>query len=390
MRIAAVIGLFATLLSAVRPVQEPTAPQTMSAEALKAAIDKLGDLDYATRTAASKTVRRTWAPQAVPALIQAVSDHADGYVRYRALVLLTGFNNPRTKDSMLEALASPNDRLRTVAYSYFEHNADAAMIPRFLEALEKELAEFVRPALVRALAAQGSDPRVRQALVREAGRGQDFFRSAVIEALGDYKAGYAFDAVTAVAKLEGPLQVDSVTALGKIGDKRALETLPGLQRTAPREAQPAVAAAICLLGINCDVHKKYLVETLKFSDQTTGFQPLLRSAAAALGTLALAGHADALEALLETGIPAHDATRAPIALAVATVALRGTPTLLTVLQRHTDRERAIELLGEGFDMLEEDFEKERFFTTVRSSFWLSQEGSPARQLMQTLIGKLDF
>ena len=77
--------------------QEPAAPQAVSAEALQAAIDKLGDLDYATRTTASRTVRRTAPAQAVPALLRAVAEHADGFVRYRALVLLTGFNDPRTQ-----------------------------------------------------------------------------------------------------------------------------------------------------------------------------------------------------------------------------------------------------------------------------------------------------
>jgi hypothetical protein len=38
--------------------------------------------------------------QAAPALKEAVAKHTDGYVRYRSLVLLTGFNDPRTKDSM--------------------------------------------------------------------------------------------------------------------------------------------------------------------------------------------------------------------------------------------------------------------------------------------------
>ena len=370
--------------------QEPGAPQTVSTAALEAAIDKLGDLDYSTRTAASQAVRRTAPAQAVPALIHAVSDHPDLYVRYRALVLLTGFNNPRAKDSMRESLASPNDRLRAVAYSFFEHAPDPLMIPAFLDALEKELAEFVRPALVRALAAQGSDARVQPALVREAGRGQDFFRSAVIEALGDYKAPYAFDAISAIAKLEGPLQVDAAIALGKIGDKRALETLAGLQRSAPRESQPAIAAAICLIGVNCEAHENYLIETLKFSDKNPGFQPLLRAAAAGLGALAVAGHAEAVDALFEIGIPSRDPARAPIALAVATVALRSTRQMLAVLQRHPDREHAIELVGEGFDMLEEDLEKERFFTMVRATYWQSAEGSPERQLMQTLIGKLDF
>src|SRR5215831_447535 len=96
--------------------QEPPAPQPVSAAHLQAAIDKLGDLDYDTRTAASRTVRRTPAAQAVPPLLRAVAEHTDGYVRYRALVLLTGFNDPRTTGAMKESLASPNDRLRTVAY----------------------------------------------------------------------------------------------------------------------------------------------------------------------------------------------------------------------------------------------------------------------------------
>src|SRR4051812_48202317 len=190
----------------ISPAQEPSAPQSVSAAQLQGAVDKLADLDYAVRTNASRLVRRTAAAQAVPALMRAVSDHADGYVRYRALVLLTGFNDPRAKDSMREAINSPNDRLRAVAYSFFEHNPDREMLPQFLAALDKEQGEFVRPSLVRAVAAQGDDPRARQMMLREVGRGQDYFRSAVIEALGDYKAPYAVDALIAISKQDGPLQ----------------------------------------------------------------------------------------------------------------------------------------------------------------------------------------
>jgi hypothetical protein len=263
------------------------------------------------------------------------------------------------------------------------------MIPSLLDAFEKEQGEFVRPALVRALAAQ-TDPRVRPALVRDVGRGQDYFRSAVIEALGDYKAQYAYDAIAAVAKLDGPLQADAAIALGKIGDKRALEVLAGLQRSAPRKAQPAIAAAICLLGVNCEAHENYLVETLKFSEVNPGFQELLRGAASGLAALGLAGRAEAVDSLFTIGIPSHDPTRAPVALALGTVALRNTPLMLTVLARHPDRGHAIDLIAEGFDMLEEDLDKERFFATVRRTFWQAAEGSASRQLMQTLIGKLDF
>jgi HEAT repeat protein len=371
--------------------QEPSAPQPVTSAQLQAAIDKLGDLDYAIRTNASRTVRRTPTTQAVPVLIQAVSEHRDGYVRYRALALLTGFNDPRTKDLMRESLKSPNDRLRSAAYRFFEHHPDRAMIPDFLAALDKEQGEFVRPSLVRALAAEGHDPRVRQALLGEVGRGEDFFRSAVIEALGDYKAQYAFDRLTAVAKLDGPLQDDAALALGGIGDKRALETLSGLQRTAPRQIQPTIAAAICLLGVNCGSHEKYLIDTLRFADRHAGFQTSLRSAAAGLGRLALAGHQEALDALFDIGIPAKDdSTRAPVALALGTIALRNAPVMLDVLRKHSNQGQAIELLAEGFDMLEEDLDKEAFFATVRRTYWNSAENLPVRQLMQTLIGKLDF
>jgi HEAT repeat protein len=305
-------------------------------------------------------------------------------------VLLTGFNDPRTRDAMRDVLGSPNDRLRTVAYSFFEHNPDPSMLPPLLAAFDRELAEFVRPALIRALAVHGDDPRVQKALVADAGRGEDFFRSVVIEALGDYGAAYAFDAIDAIAKLDGPLQDDAAVALGKIGDKRALATLAGLQRSAPRARQPSIAAALCLLGVNCEAHEQYLIETLSFADRNPGFQDLLRSAASGLAALGVRGRASAAEALFEIGIPSRDPTRAPVALAVATIALRSTPLMMGVLDRAPRRDEAVTLLAEGFDMLEEDLDKERFFAFARRTYWASDEGSPARDLMQTLIGKLDF
>jgi HEAT repeat protein len=370
--------------------QEPAAPQRTTTAQLQAAIDTLGSLDYTTRTNASRVVRRTASTQAVPALLRAVTDHADGYVRYRSLVLLTGFNDPRTTDAMRESLTSPNDRLRTVAFSYFEHNPDAALIPQLIIALDKEQGEFVRPALVRALAALGADPRVRQALTAQVTRGEDFFRSAVIEALGDYKAQYAFEPITAVAKLDGPLQDDAAVALGKIGDKRALETLAAIQRTAPKPTQPSIAAAICLLGVNCESHVGYLVDVLKFADKNQGFQELLRGAASGLGALAVAGRTEAAQALADVGVPSRDPTRAPVALALATIALRNTTLMMSLLETSSTRDGTLALVAEGFDMLEEDLDKERFFALARRTFWASAEGSLRRALMQTLIGKLDF
>jgi HEAT repeat protein len=373
--------------------QEPSAPQTVSATELREAIDNLGRLDYEIRVNASRTVRRAPPAQAVPALLQAVSDHADGYVRYRSLVLLTGFNDPRERDAMRESLDSPNDRLRAVAYSYFEHHPDPAMASQLMGKLDTELAEFVRPSLVRALAALGAAhdlPDVRSALVREVGRGEDFFRSVVIEALGDYEAAYAVDALSAVAELDGPLQDDAALALGKTGDERALAVLARLQRSAPRERQPAIAAAICRLGVNCDTHQRYLVETLVFADENPGYQELLRNAAAGLATLGIANRQGAVDALFNVGIPSRDPTRAPVALALGTVALRNTPLMVSVLEARGDQAEAVSLLAEGFDMLEEDLEKERFFAFVRRGYWEAGATPARRALMQTLITQLDF
>jgi len=89
-------------------------------------------------------------------------------------------------------------------------------------------------------------------------------------------------------------------------------------------------------------------------------------------------------------VPSRDPTRAPIALALATVALRNTALVMTLLEQRTDRDGALALMAEGFDMLEEDLDKERFFALARRTYWQSADNSPRRALMQTLIGKLDF
>jgi HEAT repeat protein len=386
----ALLCVFAVLVGGAFAVaQEPAAPQTVSQASLQAAINNLGKLDYASRTTASRTIRRTPASQAVPALILAVRDHQDGYVKYRALVLLTGFNDPGTNAVMREALANANDRLRTVAYEYFEHHPDPSMIPDLLASLEKEDAEFVRPALVRALAALGRDARVSAALIRETGRGEDFFRSAVIEALGDYKATYAIDALTAVSKQDGPLLDDAVLSLGKIGDSRSAETLAALQSTASPALRPIIAASICLVGLQCAEQETYLIETLKASGEQGQSQEIVRATVTGLGALALAGRTSAAEALLAAGKQAPDPVRAPVALAMATIALRNSALAFALLEK-TPSKDALALVAEGFDMLEEDFEKEQFFALARKTYWGAAEASPTRSLMQTLIGELDF
>jgi HEAT repeat protein len=364
--------------------------QPTSGSQLKAAIDNLGKFDAATRTTAAKAVRRTEPAQAVPALLEAASSHTDGYVRFRALVLLSGFNDPRARDVMAASLDDPNDRLRTVAYGYFEHNKERGMSARLLKKLDTEEGEFVRPALTRALAAYGDETPVQTALTALVLRGQDVYRAGVIEALGDYKGAYALVPIVAVARLDGPLQEEAILALGKIGDKRSIETLQGLQKSASRGRQPAVAASICLLGFNCDLHEKFIVDTMKFASKEIGFQDLLRAASRALAVLAVSGRADAATALVDAGIPARDPARSPIALAFGTIALRNTPLAVKLLGARQDLRDAVLLLRDAFDMLEEDYEEERFFATVRRSYWQAPTGSADRKVADALIQVLEF
>jgi HEAT repeat protein len=381
----------ATGVRGATPPRVETQRETpLTPEQLKTAIDHLGTVDYAVRTAAARTIRRAPVATVVPALIEAIGNHADGYVRYRALVLLSGLNDSRTHDVMVQSWSAKNDRLRAVGYAYFEHNQDPLLVPRMLDALATEASETVRPSLTRTLAAYSTDVRVREALSGLVIKGQDYFRSAVIEAIGDYKGAYALPSLVQVAKLDGPLQDDAVLAIGKIGDKKSVDLLAGLQRTAPKAVQPSIAAAICLLGINCSSHQGYLEESLKFSMETDGFRDLLRASTAGLAALAAGGNTDALSQLIDYGGPSRDPARAAIALGIGTIALRNTPFFLKALQARPDPKPAIVLLGEAFDMLEEDLEEERFYVTVRRGYWAAPENSPARKLAETLIQTLDF
>jgi HEAT repeat protein len=391
MRSALLLFLISYFVFLISPASaQERGPTPTSPEQIRAAIDKLADLDYPTRMAAGRTIRRAPTAQAVTALLQAFNEHADGFVRFKALTLLTGYSDPRTGDAMETAMASPNDRLREVAYAYFEQNPTPALTPKLLAALDKEEGEFVRPALVRALAAMGKDPKVVEVLMRDAMRGVDYFRSTVIEAIGDYKIAAAMPRLVQVTKLEGPLQDDAATAIGKIGDKNQLGALAEMQQTAPKETQPAVAAAICLLGTNCSAHIGYLEKTLTYADTYPGYQELLRGAAAGLGNIARQGNTEALRILFDVGIPSQDPVRAPVTLAIGLVALRNTPLMLKTLEARPDQEGAVGIVAEAFDMLEEDLEEEQFFVAVRKAYWAAADGSPTRKLCEQLIAKLDF
>lgn len=357
---------------------------------LATAIDQLVSFDFPTRTNAARVVRRTPAAEAIPALATAARSHKDGYVRYRALVLLAGFGEATATDTMRALIADPNDRVRAVVYAWFERHPVAEVYPILIQALDKEQSEFVRPALTRALAAAHQDPAVRAAVTPLITRGEDYFRGSVIEALGDYRAVWAAPIIAEVAKRDGPLQDDAITAIGKIGDKSLLPMLAALQKSAPRDTQPSIAAATCLITGACGPHEDYLKRTLVVAASDTQYQTLLRSSGFSLAALAARGSTAALSSLLDVAEPSVDPVRAALALAVGHVALRNPGVILDGLESRATRDRAIEVLRDAFDMLSEDFEEERFFVEIRRAYWAAPEGSARRAVAQALIDKLEF
>jgi hypothetical protein len=364
-------------------------PPVQAAGDLQTAIAQLGSFDFATRTAAARTLRRAPVAEVVPALDTAARAHADQFVRFRALVLLSGLDAGVMTRVSSDLVGDRNDRVRAVVYQWFERHPQPAVLPRLLDALSKETSEFVRPALTRALAASGADPAVQQALRPLVLKGEDLFRGSVIAALGDHRGAFALEELMVVVQLDGPLQDDAITAIGRIGQPSSRSVIAGLQQSAPRDLQPTISAALCLLQVDCAARVRFIVETLKFAAAGDQHLPLLRGAVHAAGVLASAGHADALDALVDAALAANGAARDAITLGVGTVILSEPMLALRVFEARQQSATVAELFRDGFDMLAEDFDEEQFGAEVRRAL-ASPEGAARRQLAASLLDALEF
>lgn len=350
-------------------------------------IANLGDPDFPVRMRAAQLIRRTPGSAAVPALAEAARKHANEFVRYKSLVVLTSFNDPGTRELMRELIRDPSDRVREIVYRWFEVRPDPRTATQLLASLDTEQAEFVRPALIGALGALGSTTAVQRPMIVETQRGLDFFRSAVIESLGRHRAAYALDAILNVARLMGPLQDDAVLAIGRVGGSDAAETLKELTELTPEAALMKLAAR-CLVGENCGEQIAALVSA---ASAPKARPSEIRTAIDALAAVAQAQNQPALAALMNLAAK-QSSLRDRVASAVAGVALRQPDWTVSRLDAadQATREAAILMLKDGFDSLEEDFAEEQFFAAVRAGYWRAAEGSSARTLAETLIQRLEF
>ena len=363
---------------------------------LHEAIDQLAEFDYAVRVEASRALRRADPDVVRPVLLHAVEHHQDSYVQFRSLVLIYGLDLPNVDKVFSGALNSSNDRVRASAYEYFETFPSPDIGSQLLAALDTETSEFVRPYLVRALAANDDDSSVRERLVQDIHRGQSYFRGAVIEALGDHRALYAVDSLIPLIAEDGPFRDDALLALGKIGDRRVIQLLRQLQRDNDAKIQPIVSAAACLLDVGCDGQLSYIVDTLRYGIEPSNEnnQELIRNASIALSVLATDGQQRALDALFELGVNASESVRAPIALALGKVALRNPQivqnTLVDAASEATMPEAELLLLRDAFDMLDEDFAEERFYVLMRQGYWEGFGSAKARAVAAAVIRVLEF
>tara|TARA_B100001123_G_scaffold31337_1_gene32901 strand:- start:3275 stop:4444 length:1170 start_codon:yes stop_codon:yes gene_type:complete len=363
---------------------------------LHEAIDQLAEFDYSVRVEASRALRRADPDVVRPVLLHAVEHHQDSYVQFRSLVLIYGLDLPDVDKVFSGALNSSNDRVRASAYEYFETFPSPEVVSQLLAALDTETSEFVRPYLVRALAANDDDSSVRERLVQDIHRGQSYFRGAVIEALGDHRALYAVDFLIPLIAEDGPFRDDALLALGKIGDRRIIQPLRQLQRDSDVKMQPIVSAAACLLDVGCEGQLSYIVDTLRhgMEPSSENNQELIRNASTALSALATDGRQRALDALFELGVNASESVRAPIALALGKVALRNPQivqnTLVDAASEATMPEAELLLLRDAFDMLDEDFAEERFYVLMRKGYWEGFGSAKARAVAAAAIRVLEF
>ena len=265
------------------------------------------------------------------------------------------------------------------------------MLSSLIEGLEKESSEFVRPALTRSIAAQGSEARARAALVPLVARGDNYFRGAVIEALGDYSGTYALAEIWEVAKLDGPLQDDAVLALGKIGDSSTVALLVNLQKTASRELQPAIVAALCMLKQGCEAADEYFRKTLTYASDHRWIRGALargRPCTRRSGCTWTGRVTDRALRCGDQGAGGSARHRSLSASGSWRCAIRRWCSQPSKRSRIPPRPSSSSVTPSTCS--NEDFEEERFFVEMRRAYWAAAAGSSRRRITETLIQKLEF
>ena len=375
-----------------RSAHGPRASGSSCPPQLKAAIDNLGKFDAATRTAAARTVRRA-AASAGCARADGGGRRARGRLRSLpragAAVGVQRSAGARRDGS---ALDDPNDRLRTVAYAYFEHNKERGMAAAAAKNA-RQGRRRVRPP--------GADPRARRLRRRSGGqtaltalvmRGQDLYRSAVIEALGDYHADLragadhsSRQAATArCRKTPSWRWARSATS----ARSRSLRRCSNRRRACASRRSPRRSACSASTASRT---RSSSIDTMKFAIENIGFQDLLRASARASARWRRRARQDAAARAARSPAFRRAIRRAsPVALAFGTRrAAQHAARPQAARRAHGPAREPRCCCATPSTCSKRIYEEERFFATVRRGYWQAPAGSRA-QAADALIQALEF
>ena len=243
-RTAALALLLATASIVATAGAQERGPTPASPQDLQAAVGKLGDIDYATRVKAGRVIRRAPGAAAVPVLLQAAREHADGYIRFKALVLLVGFADPRTLDAMEESLGLAE----MIGCAKWLMASSTSRRPGWRCDCSRRLTR--RRASSRRLFAGPSaccDGAYQPAGSRRADS-RRHARPGLLPELGDRSTVHAEQIATALPRLlehrKGRGSATMRRRARQAGYKAAPQRFRELQRTGSQVLQPSVAAAI--------------------------------------------------------------------------------------------------------------------------------------------------
>ena len=369
---------------AARRAQEPPAPQAVSPAQLQAAIDKLGDLDYATRTDAR---RERFGARRRAGRAGAAAGGRRAHRRLRPLSragaadrLQRSAHAGRDARVAGEPERSPADRRLQLLRAQSRSGDDAASCsPRSTRSRASSCGRRSCARWRRCAATTRASSRrwcAKSAAARTSSAARSSRRSATT------RPQYAFDALTGDRQARRP-------AAGRCGAGAREDRRQARARDAGRacsgrrraQTQPSIAAAICLLGVNCESHESYLIETLKFADKNIGFQELLRGAAAGLGALGVAGHARGRSTRCSTSaFRRSDPTRAPVALALGDGrAAQHAADAVDRSRQRPDRDAAIDARWPKASTCSKRIStRSASSRSSRRTYWAAAEGSPTR------------
>ena len=313
---------------------------------------------------------------------------------YRALVLLTAFK--RSRHARPDARADPRSQ-RPRARGRIQV-ARSAIPTRSWPAplswsLQTEESEFVRPgARRRCRALSAAITTVQRAMIGEIGGGLDFFRSAVIEALGRHRARHTrVDGIAATSKLQGPLQDDAL--LGTRSNRRDCARRAAIRPSSPaghrssRTDDPWRPMSdwreLCARARSLRSWLPRLSPT-KETDARSRECASMRSRPVAQNRNEAA--LSALFRLAKMQRPPRERRRR-LWPAWRFVSLTGpSRRRLNAADGPTTRKSAITMLKDGFDSLEEDFDR-RAVLRIRASrgYWRAPDGSASAVAAATLI-----